>query len=495
MTLSNWGSFGNLDMGHVQLDMRDCHGFRVAGRHFLINGSTGHWTEVAPAVAQCLARARSSRDPNLVPTLLREQCGPQMAAAAVLQLRTLLTASPRDWGHVAGDASDDGALRTIHLCITERCPLACRYCSPTNHRARSMAPQIAYRAIEALASMMQRSAVNLGTIDLTPARGEPLAEPGLLRHVVGIAEDLTEASSLRCRVSLVTNAVLLDEDAADYLRRHNVRGGISIDGPPEAHDAVRVFPDGTGSYQRTLAGVRVAHDAKILVAAAATLTGRFPHPWDVLAHLVDIGFKRVTIKPVRAPAGSALAISRAIRAVKSGYTKLAHTLVETALRGDLRYADAMINWVDFFGRFILRVMFGVATPRRCGAGTSDIAIAPDGRISACAHMSHQTGAYFGEVSMLEALDPSAAVLVKPVEQLLHCRACWARRFCGGYCLHVISLAPAGPFLDPISQSECALVKHLVELAVYVCSELSDRDGEPLRTLAKRHMDRVSQALH
>jgi uncharacterized protein len=68
-----------------------------------------------------------------------------------------------------------------------------------------------------------------------------------------------------------TNGTLLDDSWCRFLKRWGMLVGISIDGPPELHDRNRVYPNGTGSYEGVLKGLRllqqygVEHNVLVLV--------------------------------------------------------------------------------------------------------------------------------------------------------------------------------------------------------------------------------------
>jgi uncharacterized protein len=52
-----------------------------------------------------------------------------------------------------------------------------------------------------------------------------------------------------------TNATLLDPEWVEVLRRHQIHVSVSLDGPLEVHDGVRVDHAGRGSQSATLRGL------------------------------------------------------------------------------------------------------------------------------------------------------------------------------------------------------------------------------------------------
>jgi len=57
--------------------------------------------------------------------------------------------------------------------------------------------------------------------------------------------------------TMQTNGTLLDDEWGDFLKEHGFLVGISIDGPPEMHDAYRVDKGGKPTFDRVMAGLEV----------------------------------------------------------------------------------------------------------------------------------------------------------------------------------------------------------------------------------------------
>ena len=55
--------------------------------------------------------------------------------------------------------------------------------------------------------------------------------------------------------TLQTNATLIDDAWAAFLRDHGFLVGVSIDGPRELHDAYRVDKGGKPTFDRVMAGL------------------------------------------------------------------------------------------------------------------------------------------------------------------------------------------------------------------------------------------------
>ena len=92
------------------------------------------------------------------------------------------------------------------------------------------------------------------------------------------------------RNALQTNGTLLDDHWADFLHREQFLVGLSLDGPPALHDACRRRPDGAGSHDLALRGLRtlqqhrVEHNVLTLVSKANQ-----DAPEDIYHYLKSLG--------------------------------------------------------------------------------------------------------------------------------------------------------------------------------------------------------------
>ncbi len=145
-------------------------------------------------------------------------------------------------------------LSILDLEVTSRCNLHCRWCFVTGSgRGRHMAREIAWSALA------QARALGAQTLHLTG--GEPLLWP----HLKALLEEAVRLSYRE--VLLNTNGLLLEEDLLAYLARLplQVRLTISLDGPPEIHEANR----GAGTHAQVLAGIQATLRAGLPVRVFA----------------------------------------------------------------------------------------------------------------------------------------------------------------------------------------------------------------------------------
>ena len=153
-------------------------------------------------------------------------------------------------------SSDVPLASTFVLKIAERCNLNCSYCYMYNKGDLSFRDRPKFLTIEIAAAMLRRIAAyarrhEIPEINLALHGGEPLL---IGRQWVNWfceeARRVGEAEGVSFGIGLQTNGTLLDEPWVELLSRHDVRLGVSCDGPEHWHDAARRDFAGRGSYLR-----------------------------------------------------------------------------------------------------------------------------------------------------------------------------------------------------------------------------------------------------
>jgi uncharacterized protein len=102
--------------------------------------------------------------------------------------------------------------------------------------------------------------------------GEPLAAPVAWYRAAfaEIARNLSQATTVR--YSFQTNATLLNAEWVELIKEHQIRVGISLDGPREIHDANRRTRAGKGTFDAVMRGVKLLQEAGEQPHVIAVLT-------------------------------------------------------------------------------------------------------------------------------------------------------------------------------------------------------------------------------
>lgn len=93
--------------------------------------------------------------------------------------------------------------------------------------------------------------------------GEPLTLPPSWYEDAFAILERHRLADVRISHAFQTNATLLDERWLPIVSRHDVRIGISIDGPESIHDTRRRTRGGRGTFSRTIRGLRFLRDSGV----------------------------------------------------------------------------------------------------------------------------------------------------------------------------------------------------------------------------------------
>jgi len=153
------------------------------------------------------------------------------------------------------------AFPPLHLLVelTYRCNLRCEMCQflnmlRSNELQRNVKNEISADEIKRFVRSFPRTSV------VTLTGGEPLLRNDFFKIV--------ESLSRRNKIHIITNGTLLTEETAAFLCEHRVRSllrggvlalGVSIQGPPEIHDAITGM---RGACESALKGIRFLNDLK-----------------------------------------------------------------------------------------------------------------------------------------------------------------------------------------------------------------------------------------
>jgi uncharacterized protein len=144
----------------------------------------------------------------------------------------------------------NGELSQLILEVTDRCNLRCKYCIYSGdyafnrkHGYAVMDSATAKKAVDYFSK--HTTATNEPSISFYG--GEPLIAFALLKS---IANYLRYTFPRTFHLNLTTNATLLTEEITDFLVENDFSLLISLDGPKEIHDKMRIYRNGQGTYNR-----------------------------------------------------------------------------------------------------------------------------------------------------------------------------------------------------------------------------------------------------
>ena len=342
---------------------------------------------------------------------------------------------------LADPIPEPGQLTTLVLNLTHACELHCAYCygrERTPPHPMEMSVETAVAAVEFLFDRLPPG----GPCGITFFGGEPLLNMAALSAAAQRAIELATDPARELRFAITTSALSLSPEAVSLLTALRARVTVSIDGDPGVHDAVRPARDGRGSYQRSVAGLRLLGQRND-VTGRATLTRRAPDPVAVVDHLLGLGLRRVGVSTADVTGDLAMD-ERSLGIVDDGMAALADRYLEQAAAG----GHLPLSNLDGLLRTIHR---GANRTYPCGAGLRLAACDTDGSLYLCHRMLGLDAYRTGHISSgFDGLGETVARL--GLEQRPDCTACWARYLCGGGCHHAHHVAGSPTAALPVCPS-------------------------------------------
>jgi uncharacterized protein len=197
-------------------------------------------------------------------------------------------------------------VRTVTVVLTEDCNLRCSYCYILGKNAKNkITKETAKDVVDFLASEMTINDDFPGLI-LEFIGGEPLLEVDIMDYIVSNfkikAFEKGHPWANNYMINLTTNGLLYSgKKFQDFLKKNTGRVSvtITIDGNKSLHDSCRVFPDGSGSYDKVVKNIGMWTSQYIHPSTKVTFAPEnIPYISEAIPHLFDLGIVEIHANPV-----------------------------------------------------------------------------------------------------------------------------------------------------------------------------------------------------
>ncbi len=364
-----------------------------------------------------------------------------------------------------------GLVNSVTLGLTHRCNLRCSYCFAGRYLEAALEPEeriveVGRACLDLLSENAKRDPERNRQCSLVFFGGEPLLQFGALRRLVEYGRRLFGTDGEGLHFGITTNATLLDEEKAVFLRDHAIHPLVSLDGAREAHDRYRKTASGRGSFSRIERRLRRARTLGLAFGARVTVSNANADLPRLLEELSPIGFFSFKFSPLCGEDRYALT-EESKRTLRRSYRQMADLFVETLLRGGrVRF--------DLFDHY-LRDLYGCrGTDWCCDAGLHSISVNPSGDVFSCYKLAGERDARLGHIRdpRLWARRPNLD-LADHVARISACSGCWIRRMCAGGCFadrHVSRRRGEWRCFD----AHCHLNRSLAAEAIRIVDRLRER---------------------
>ena len=339
----------------------------------------------------------------------------------------------------------DPPVRALSLAVAQKCNLGCTYCYAQQGDFGGPAKQMPDDTALAAVDLLLRDAAPGDRFNLSFLGGEPLLNRATIVAATERASALAAAREAVVTFSITTNGTRLTLDDADFFETYGFAVTVSLDGVGAAHDALRPFRSGRGSFDAVLERVAplLARQRRMQVSARVTVTPRNLELRETLDTFVELGFHSVGFSPLlRSP---------------TGRDELGHDELAVMLDGMVACGDEFERRVAAGERYpfsnlvnaLREIHRGTHRPYPCGAGAGYLGVSADGELAACHRfVGDAEGAMGDVVDGVDRARQASWLETRHVHRQTPCAGCWARYLCGGGCHHEV-IARGRPACDYI----------------------------------------------
>ncbi|TDI48514.1 MAG: quinohemoprotein amine dehydrogenase maturation protein [Acidobacteria bacterium] len=376
-------------------------------------------------------------------------------------------------------------LSTIVLNVTNSCNLSCRYCYEYGEDrleepapAQVMSVETARQSVDTLFAESGRN----DKLQITFFGGETLLNFKVIGPTVDYARQRAREEGKFVDFSLTTNATLLTRKISQWLADNRIGVTVSIDGPKEIQDSMRVYgKTGMGSYD--IVAPRIKELLSIYttrpIGARVTLTSKVIDVPKIFHHLTEeMGFYEVGFAPVTSSTGLDYAIDgNGLDQLLEQFRALGERYVEAALAG--KYLG-FANLSDMLGE----IHEGVAKAYPCGAGLGLLGVAPGGEIGLCHRFAGSGDHDFGHVKTgVDASKRIEHLERGHIDKRIDCSTCWVRSLCSGGCYHEAQVRYGDRFRPNLHY--CDWIREWTAMGLEVYAKLLDGNPEFLDRFDQR----------
>jgi uncharacterized protein len=421
--------------------LAELHAFQAAGQDFVYLVPSGGIFALEAAARDIfeLLKERELSESELIAALMARGHTHADSLEAIAELfQTRAIRDRQGFPSQLQEPVDDFPLQSLVLNLTNQCNLSCQYCyeygedkvATPSGKPKFMTEEVARASVDHLLE----SSRGRRAIHITFFGGETLMNFPLLKWAVEYATTRAREAGQYIDFSLTTNGTLLNPEIIRFLCDHDIGVTVSMDGPKELHDALRVYSNGRGSYDIVAPKVKelIASHKTRPIAARVTLTQQVTDVTRIFRHLKDdLGFAEVGFAPVTASNDRLYTIgANSMDRVFEQFRNLAFEYRDCAVEGR---SHGFSNVSDT----LAELHAGINKSHPCGAGLGLVGVGPSGDIAPCHRFVDSDTHALGNV-MEGGMDRG-----KQKEFLARghigakyaCHTCFARPLCAGGCHH------------------------------------------------------------
>ena len=133
---------------------------------------------------------------------------------------------------------------------THACNLACKYCYQGHGDVlgNTMNEETVKRAVE----FIKKGSMGRKSLGINFYGGEPLLFPDIIFKVLKEVKEYADENNIQFSTTFTSNGTLFTEEILEKLKDYTYEVQITLCGPKEIHDTIRVDKKGNGTYERLM---------------------------------------------------------------------------------------------------------------------------------------------------------------------------------------------------------------------------------------------------
>jgi len=360
----------------------------------------------------------------------------------------------------------DAVIKAMCLHVAHDCNMKCKYCFGDTGAFEGERSLLSLETGKKAIDFLLKNSGSRRNLEIDFFGGEPLLNFDVVKELVAYGEKAQEDYGKNIRFTITTNGLLLDDEKIEFINSHMVNVILSIDGRPHVNDNMRKTVNGKGTYDLIHKNyINLVNKRKGTYYVRGTFTRNNLDFSEDVKHLVDSGFKNVSVEPVVTDPSYDYALKEEdLDTIFKEYERLADLYLDYYNSG---------KEFDFF-HFKVDLTQGPCVIKRvsgCGAGTEYIAVTPNGDIYPChqfvGNETFKLGNIADDVFDNRLYGTFNRTNIYSKEE---CKKCWAKFYCSGGC-HANAYHMNNDMLIPYKLG-CEMEKKRLECAIGIQAKLS-----------------------
>lgn len=319
------------------------------------------------------------------------------------------------------------------LKITLACNLKCVYCYSNAgiDQSSHMSTETARKIVDEYVRMNPYKSVMV-----VLHGGEPLINFKLIKDIV----EYSKKYGKKVIVSIQTNASMVTDEIAEFIKTNNLQLGVSLDGPAPFQNAARVLQNGKGSFDQTMRGIRILQKHGVLFGVLGVMTGNVAdHMEEILDFYLSNNIYSFSFIPLmkvgRGGNDSSLYVTG--KQIFEAYKKIYERVVENNTYNQEKIHERTL--ADMASSLFANENTFMCSQIPCGAGKNMLGFSNNGDIYICDDFIGDPEFKIGNVhdAPIDKLLAQSPVISKTLsrsrDNFKRCKDCIWKRLCGGVC--------------------------------------------------------------